>query len=129
MPQYLLSIYQPDGPPPPPDVLGPVMQRVGAFTAELESAGAWVFTGGLHPADIATVVRASAGDVLVTDGPFVEAKEHVGGVYVIDVPDLDAALAWARKLSQALSVDAGDGIPRGLPIEVRPFQHSGRAGA
>jgi hypothetical protein len=126
MPHYLLSIYQPDGPPPPPEVLGPVMERISALNDEIKAAGSWVFTGGLHPPGTATVVRIQADEVLLTDGPFVEAKEHIGGLYVIDVPDLDAALAWARKLAGALSIDVG-GTRASLPIEVRPFHHGGSA--
>ena len=128
MPLYLLSIYQPDGPPPPPDVLGPVMERVGALNDDLSTSGAWVFTGGLHPPDTATVVRLRGEDLLVTDGPFIEGKEHIGGLYVIQAADLDAALAWARKLTEALSIDL-DGSRISLPIEVRPFQHGGGSGA
>lgn len=127
MPQYLLSIYQPDGPPPPPEVLGPVMQRINALNAEIQAAGAWVFTGGLHPPMTATVVRLQKDEVLLTDGPFAEAKEHIGGVYVIDVPDLDAALAWARKLASALALDV-NGSKSSLPVEVRPFHHGGGRG-
>ncbi len=88
------------------------MRDVGALNDELQAAGAWVFAGGLHPSSTATVVQADGGDVLVTDGPFVEGKEHIGGVWVIKAPDLDAALAWARKATRACTV----------PIEVRPFQ-------
>ena len=112
MKQYLLSVYQPDGNPPPPEVLGPVMQRVDAWRQELQAAGAWVFTGGLHPSSTATVVRLRDGDVLVTDGPYVEGKEHVGGFTIVRAPDLDAALEWGRKLTLATT----------LPIEVRPLQ-------
>ncbi len=84
MPQYLLSIYQPDGDPPPPEILRPIMARVGAWHDEAVAAGAWVFTGGLFPPGTATVVRAQAdGGMLTTDGPFVEGKEHVGGFSVI----------------------------------------------
>jgi hypothetical protein len=126
MPRYLLSIYQPDGPPPPPEVLGPVMQRISALNDEIKASGSWVFTGGLHPPGTATVVRLDRGAVLLTDGPFVEAKEHIGGLYVIDVPDLDAALTWARKLAAALALDV-DGATTSLPIEVRPFQHGAGA--
>ena len=97
MKQYLLSIYQPDGPPPPPDVLEKVMRDVNALTQELKAAGAWVFNGGLHPTSTATVVRLQAGDVLTTDGPFAEGKEHIGGFWIIKAPDLDAALEWGRK--------------------------------
>ena len=112
MKQYLLSIYQPDGDPPPPEVLEPIMRDIDAVDAEMRAAGAWVFTGGLHPPDTATVLRAADGDVLVTDGPFAEGKEHVGGFWIIRASDLDEALAWARKATVACT----------LPVEVRPLQ-------
>jgi hypothetical protein len=118
--QYLLSIYQPDGEAPPPDVLEGVMRDVGALLEDARAAGVWVFNGGLHPASTATVVQARRDDVLVTDGPFTEGKEHIGGFLVIKVPDLDAALEWARRLARALTIP---GAESGLPIEVRPFQH------
>lgn len=120
MKRYLLSIYQPDGPAPSPEQLGPVMERIGRLNDDLRRAGAWVFAGGLHPPDTATVVRVSDGQTLVTDGPYIEGKEHIGGFTVIDAPDLDAALGWARRLSEALVLD---GQPSGLAVEVRPFQH------
>jgi len=116
MQQYLLYVYQPDGDPPPPDVLGPDMARVGAWRAELRAAGAWVFTGGLHPASAATVVRVRDGDAIITDGPFAEGKEHLGGFTVITAPDLDAALDWGRKLADVT----------GLPIEVWPLRDGAR---
>ncbi len=116
MKQYLLSVYQPDGDPPPPDVLGPIMRDVEAWNAELRAAGAWVFTGGLHPASTATVLRMSGSEVLTTDGPFTEGKEHLGGFTVIKAPDLDSALRWGSKLTWVT----------GLPVEVRPVQ--GEAG-
>jgi hypothetical protein len=106
--RYLLSVYQPYGDGPPPEDLDEIMREVAALTEEMRAAGAWVFAGGLHPPQTATVVR----DELVTDGPFIEAKEHLGGFTVVDAPDLDAALEWARRLSRATT----------LPIEVRPFQ-------
>lgn len=112
MTHYLLSIYQPDGGPPPPEVLSRVMRALDEVNQQIKAAGAWVFTGGLHAPSTATVVRPSAGELLLTDGPFVEAKEHIGGLYVITAPDLDAALVWGRKVAQAT----------GLPIEVWPFQ-------
>jgi hypothetical protein len=87
------------------------MRQVHALQDELKAAGAWVFSGGLHAPSTATVVRAQAGEVLVTDGPYVEGKEHIGGFTVIKAPDLDAALEWARKTARATT----------LPIEVRPF--------
>jgi hypothetical protein len=120
MKRYLLSIYQPDGPPPAPELLGPVMQRVGQWAEDLKGAGAWVFSAGLHPPDTATVVRVTDGHMLTSDGPFVEGKEHIGGFTVIDAPDLDVALDWARRLAQALVLD---GAASGLSVEVRPFQH------
>src|SRR5215475_2930409 len=97
MKQYLLSIYQPDGDPPPPEILEPIIKDIESVNAEMRAAGAWVFTCGLHPPDTATVLRADHGDVLITDGPFAEGKEHVGGFWIIKAPDLDAALAWARE--------------------------------
>src|SRR4029450_1302463 len=111
MKQYVLSIYQPDGPPPPPEALEKVMRDINALIAEARAKGVWVFTGGLHPPSPATVVRVERGDVLITDGPFAEAKEHIGGFLIIKAPDLDSALEWARKTARA--------IP--LAIEVRPF--------
>jgi hypothetical protein len=112
MKQYLLSVYQPDGPTPPPEVLERISRDLDALNQELKAAGAWVFAGGLHPPSTATVVRARDGAVLTTDGPFAEGKEHIGGFTIVKAPDLDAALAWAHKLTQATT----------LPIEVRPFQ-------
>ena len=121
MKQYLLSIYQPDGEVPPPDVLAKVMRDINALVDESKAAGAWVFNGGLCPPSSATVVRVERGDVLITDGPFAEGKEHIGGLLIVKAADLDAALEWARKTASALSV--GDGDQRsGLSIEVRPFQ-------
>jgi hypothetical protein len=121
MKQYLLSIYQPDGDPPPPDDLEKVMRDVYAVRQELKAAGAWVFAGGLHAPSTATVVRLQDGDVLTTDGPFTEGKEHIGGFVVINAPDLDAALEWGRKLARATTLDG----TTGLPIEVRPFHEEG----
>ena len=112
MKQYLLSIYQPDGPPPPSVDLEKVMRDVGALIQEIKAADAWVFNGGLHPASTATVVRYQDGDVLTTDGPFAEGKEHIGGFWVIKVANLDEALKWGARATQACRV----------PIEVRPFQ-------
>ena len=112
MPRYLLSVYQPDGPAPPPEVLETVTRDLDALNAELKAAGAWVFAGGLHPPGTATVLRVRDGEVLITDGPFAEAKEHIGGFTIVSAPDLDAALEWGRRLARATA----------LPIEVRPFQ-------
>ncbi len=112
MKNYLLNVCQPDGDPPPPEVLGPVMRSVEALRQEMKSAGVWVFSGGLHPSSTATIVRFQDGEALTTDGPFAEGKEHVGGIIILKAPDLDAALEWARKAARATT----------LPIEVRPFR-------
>lgn len=112
MTQYLLSIYQPDGGTPPPEVLQKVMRDVGALIEETKAAGVWVFNGGLHPPTTATVLRLTDGDILTTDGPYAEGKEHIGGFVIVKARDLDEALEWGRKLARV--------IP--LPIEVRPFQ-------
>ena len=112
MKQYLLSIYQPDGAPPAPEILEKVMRDVDALIQEAKTSGAWVFNGGLHAPTTATVVRLQEGEVLITDGPFTEGKEHIGGFLVIKASDLDSALEWGRKLTRAIT----------LPIEVRPFQ-------
>jgi hypothetical protein len=119
MKQYLLSIYQPDGPPPPPDGLRKVMEDVTAFIADTKAAGAWVFNGGLHPPSTATVVRLRGRDPLITDGPFMEGKEHIGGFIVLKARELDVAIDWARKLAQVLTLPGQD---TGLAVEVRPFQ-------
>lgn len=121
MKQYLLSIYQPDGEPPPPEMLAKVMRDMNALIEETKAAGVWVFNGGLHPASTATVVRIQRGDVLITDGPFAEGKEHIGGFLIVKVPDLDSALEWARKAARALTLEGGGDVEAGLPIEVRPF--------
>ncbi len=113
MKQYLLSIYQPVGDPPPPEILEPIMRDLEAVNAEIREAGAWVFSGGLYPPDTATVVRLRDDELLMTDGPYIEGKEHIGGFTVVRAPDLDAALEWGRKLARAIT----------LPIEVRPLQH------
>ncbi len=115
MKQYLLSIYQPDGAPPPSVKLDRIMREVAAVNREMKQAGAWVFSDGLHAASTATVVRVKDDEALLSDGPYVEGKEHVGGLCIIQAADLDAALDWAKKLSCATT----------LPIEVRPFQGHG----
>jgi hypothetical protein len=112
MKRYLLSVYQPGSVPPPPEVLGPIIENVKAFRAEAQRAGVWVFAGGLYPPSTATVVRPNGNELLITDGPYIESKEVLGGLTIIQVPDLDAALEWAGKAARATT----------LPIEVRPFQ-------
>jgi hypothetical protein len=109
---YMLTLYQPDGGPPPPEVMAPVIRDLHALNEEIKAAGAWVFSRGLHDASTATVVRLRGRDVVTTDGPYVEGKEHIGGFWIVDAADLDAALAWAGKATRATT----------LPVEVRPFQ-------
>ncbi len=111
MTQYLLSVYQPDGPVPAPEVLAAIRAELDQLNAEMRAAGAWVFSAGLCPPSTATTLRPRGEDVLVTDGPYTEGKEHIGGFTIVEAPDLDAALAWGRRLAQATT----------LPIEVRPF--------
>jgi hypothetical protein len=112
MKQYLLGVYQPAVQPPPSVDLERIMRDVDAVDRELKEAGAWVFAGGLHAPSTATVLRPKGAEVLVTDGPFTEGKEHLGGFTIIRAADLDAALEWGRKLAMATT----------LPVEVRPFQ-------
>jgi hypothetical protein len=112
MTRYLLAIQQPDDPPPADLDLDAVMREVGAIVAEAKARGAWVFNGGLHPPHAATVARVVDRELVLTDGPYAEGKEHVGGLIIIDEPDLDGALRWAHRFGEVI----------GLPIEVRPFQ-------
>ena len=115
MPQYLLSVWH-DEPYGDFDPNDPDMQRigpkVGALNEELEKAGAWVFGTGLRPASTATVVRANSGDISMTDGPYAETKEQMGGFWIIEAADLDAALEWARKATEACEG----------PVELRPCE-------
>jgi hypothetical protein len=114
MPQYLLSVWHDED--YTVDFSGEEAQRlfaqVGAFNEKAERAGAWVFGAGLQPASSATVVRSQAGQVSMTDGPYAESKEQMGGFWVIEAPDLDSALDWA---AQAAAACEG-------PVEVRPMQ-------
>jgi len=115
MKQYLLAVHMVEGEPTPSqEQMQQMYKVVDAYNAELQSAGAWVFAGGLHPPTSATVVRAQGGQVVTTDGPFAETKEQLGGFWVIKAADLDAALEWAAKGSAAC----------GGPVEVRPFQET-----
>lgn len=116
MTKYLMSVYYDAGSvQPAPDELAQITANVEAVHRELQAEGAWVFGGGLHDPDTATVVRARNGKVMTTDGPFVETKEQLGGFSIIDVADLDAALEWAEKMSEATT----------CAIEVRPFLGEG----
>lgn len=115
MTQYLLSVWHsPDNNPitDDPEVMQKAFEQVDAFNTEVMAAGVWVFGGGLHAPESATVVRATDGDPIMTDGPFAETKEQLGGFWIIEAPDLDAALAWAAKGAAACMG----------PVEVRPFQ-------
>ena len=123
MAQYLLSTYAVEGEVPgaprTPEAMQAFMERVAALEAEMEASGTFVFGGALHGPDAATVVRVRDGDVVMTDGPFVEAKEHIAGFYIINADDLDAALAWAGKVADATNHS----------IEVSPFRATGRVKA
>jgi hypothetical protein len=112
MTQYMLTIYQPDGEAPSPEFLEAVGRELHALNQDIKTAGAWVFSRGLHAPSTATVIRVRDRDLIVTDGPYVEGKEHIGGFWIVEAPDLDAALGWARRAARATT----------LPIEVRPFQ-------
>jgi hypothetical protein len=112
MTRYALIVHQPDGPPPADLDLGAIQRDVAALQQEMQDAGVWVFAGSLHDPSTATVVRWREGEVLTTDGPFTEGHEHIGGLTVIEVEDLDAALHWGRRSAEVIA---------GLPIEVRPF--------
>ena len=123
MSQYLLSTYAVEGEVPgaprTPEEMQAFMQRVAALEAEMEASGTFLFGGALHGPDAATVVGVRDGRLVMTDGPFVEAKEHIAGFYIINADDLDAALAWAGKVADATN----------HPIEVRPFRATGRVQA
>ena len=114
MPQYLLSVWFDEPYDDDIDLSAPEtrrqMERTDELNAEMERAGAWVFAAGLRQASSATVVRAAGGDISMTDGPYAETKEQMGGLWIIEAADLDAALAWAAKATVAC----------GRPIEVRP---------
>jgi hypothetical protein len=113
MKQYMLSVPMIDGAPPRPvDEMEKAFEQTGRLNEEMQAAGAWVFGGGLLPASSATVVETDGDGFLVTDGPFTESKEHIGGFWVLVADDLDAALAWAKKATVAC----------GERVEVRPFQ-------
>jgi hypothetical protein len=109
--QYLLSVYNPEDGTLTPEFIERISPAIDVVNEEMLAAGVRVFAGGLSPSSAATVVRVQDGEILTTDGPFVEGKEHVGGFWIVNAPDLDAALAWARKATRACAV----------PIEVRAF--------
>lgn len=115
MSQYLLSVHSVEGAPsepPTPEEMQRFMERVNALEAEMKESGTFVFGGALHGPDAATVVHRNESELVMTDGPFVESKEHIGGFYVINAEDLDEALVWAGKVVDTIHA----------PIEVRPFR-------
>ena len=114
MTEYLLSVHHYEGEqlPTDPAEMQPIFEAVEAFNQRLQTEGAWVFAGGLMPRETATTVDNTGAEPIVTDGPFAESKEWLGGFWVIEAPDLDAALGWATQGSAAC---------RGK-VEVRPFQ-------
>lgn len=120
MSQYLLSTYavegEPSPEPPPSEEMQAMMSRIIALEADMEATGTFVFGGHLYGPEAATVVRMSDGQLIITDGPFVESKEHIAGFYIINADDLDAALEWAGRVSDCI----------GRSIEVRPFAGTGR---
>ncbi|MEJ3654260.1 YciI family protein [Actinomycetes bacterium KLBMP 9759] len=113
--QYLLSLQADESVPEETReaMARATIGRVERVNQEIRASGAWVFAGGLLSSDSATVVRVQNGATTMTDGPFAETKEQVAGFWVIRVPDLDAALAWAEKCAEACNG----------PVEVRPFDH------
>jgi hypothetical protein len=115
MTQYMLAVHH-DVDQPMPDLAAEEQQErfatVSRFNQKLVDEGSFVFGGGLQPPTTATMVRAHTGDVLITDGPYAETKEYLGGFWVITAPDLDAALELAQQASAACQE----------PVEVRPFE-------
>jgi hypothetical protein len=117
MSQYLLSVIHDEADRAAMDALTPeelqiVFSAVDAFNDKLQAQGAWVFAGGLQTHDATTTVDNTGSETIVTDGPFTETKEYLGGFWIIEAPDLDAALRWAAEGSKAC----------GNRVEVRPFQ-------
>src|SRR5699024_3817026 len=113
MTHYLLSVHSgPEAYARPLEELQPTFEAVDAFNQKARDAGIWVFAGGLQPGDLATVVDNTGDAPVVTDGPYLETKEWIGGFWVFNLPDLDAAMEWAKEASSAC----------GNAVEVRPFE-------
>jgi hypothetical protein len=113
MSQYLLSVYYVEGEETPSDATTTQMYAdVETLNQKIRDAGVWVYANGVTTPDMATVVNSKDGEVLVTDGPFPEAKEQIGGFWIIEAADLDEAMDWAAKASEACLA----------PVEIRPFQ-------
>jgi hypothetical protein len=118
MKQYLMSVHYVEGvEPPSAEEMQPRFAAVDAFNDKLKANGNWVFAGGLHTPDVATVVDNTGAELVTTDGPFPESKEQLGGFWVVLATDLDAALALAAEGSKACHG----------PVEVRPFQQDPEA--
>ncbi|MEV4001709.1 YciI family protein [Actinomadura sp. NPDC049753] len=115
MKSYVLNIIQPVGEVPPPEVLEPIMARLAEVRRDLERQECWVFGRGLEQPEESTVVCMRGDEVIATDGPWTEGKEHVGGLAIVRVENLDAALKVAARFTHVT----------GLPIEVRPFLGEG----
>ena len=117
MTQYLITVPHDTADAPTmatmdPAELQPIFEAVDRFNDKLQAEGAWVFAGGLHPPEMTTNVDNTGDAPIITDGPFTESKEYLGGFWVIEAPDLDAALEWAKEGSKACA----------NRVEVRPFQ-------
>jgi hypothetical protein len=113
MTQYMLAVHgTADDPEVDPEAIQPAFEAVDVVNKKMMDAGVWVFAGGLEPIDVATTVDNTGGEPIITDGPFAESKEWLGGFWILELPDLDAALEWATEASKAC---------RGK-VEVRPFQ-------
>jgi len=112
MTQYMLSVHHGDEVPLSDEEMQQSFKDTEALNSQMEESGVWVFAGGLHAPSTATVVRVKDGAVVTTDGPYAETKEQLGGFWVIEAADLDAAIDWAAKATAACR----------LPVEVRPFQ-------
>jgi hypothetical protein len=124
MPQYMLLIYGPPDDNPPPEEMGAVMERWFAYTQAMIDAGAMVSGEALNMPDTATTVRVRDGETLVTDGPFAETAEMLGGFYVIDVPDLETAQHWAARMPNA---DVGSIEVREIAVMPDPPSRTGAA--
>ena len=114
MPRYMLSVHMSEGaagPAKADDEVRTEFESIARLEAEMAQSNALVFSGRLTESSAATVVDAHNGSVVTTDGPYLESKEAIGGFYIVEADDLDAALTWARKTSAVIR----------MPIEVRPF--------
>ena len=112
MKTYLLSLFTPNMAPPEDLDLGPIMAEIERVNDEIRAAGGWVFAGGLGDLGSATTVTPGAnGSPLLTDGPYAEVREHLGGLSIVRSDDYDRVLRWAERIASAT----------GFPVEVRPF--------